>query len=87
MTKRLLVGQRGHKWSTIFMSIFLAALKKAAYSSVRVTHILLLTGVFQGHECRSNGSILGAWGTFKFFLEKIFDAVIRSNMAAIFFSP
>ena len=64
---------------------FLAALKKAAYSSVRVTHILLLTGVFQGHECRSNGSILGAWGTFKFFLEKIFDAVIRSNMVAIFF--
>ena len=65
----------------------MAALKKAAYSSVRVTHILLLTGVFQGHECRSNGSILGAWGTFKFFLEKIFGAVIRSNMAAIFFSP
>ena len=72
------------KKNCAFLS-FLAALKKAAYSSVRVTHILLLTGVFQGHECRSNGSILGAWGTFKFFLEKIFDAVIRSNMAAIFF--
>ena len=42
-------------------------------------------GVFQGHECKSNGSILGAWGTFKFFLKKIFDVVIRSNMVAIFF--
>ena len=60
--------------------------KRAAYSIVRVTHILLFTGVFQGHDCRSNGSILGARGTFKFFLKKIFDLVIRSNMAAIFFS-
>ena len=59
--------------------------KRAAYSIVRVTHILLLTGVFQGHDCRSNGSILGARGTFKLFLKKIFDVVIRSNMAAIFF--
>ena len=64
---------------------FFGCFKRAAYSIVRVTHILLLTGVFQGHDCRSNGSILGARGTFKFFLKKIFDVVIRSNMAAIFF--
>ena len=59
--------------------------KEQPMVAVRVTHILLLTGVFKGHECRSNRSIFGAWGTFKFFLKKIFDVVIRSNMAAIFF--
>ena len=42
-------------------------------------------GVFKGHKCRSNSSIFGAWGTFKFFLKKIFDVIIRSNMVAIFF--
>ena len=41
--------------------------------------------MFKGHECRSNGSIFGAWGTFNFFLKKIFDVIIRSNMAVIFF--
>ena len=43
--------------------------------------------VFKGHECRSNGSIFGAWGTLNFFLKKNFDVIIRSNMVAIFFSP
>ena len=46
---------------------------------------MLLTGVFKGHECRSNSSIFGVWGTFNFFLKKFFDIIIRSNMAAIFF--
>ena len=42
--------------------------------------------MFKGHECRSNGSIFGAWGTFKFLLKNFFDVIIRSNIVAIFFS-